>query len=152
MQPYRHESDRRLTALPIMDKQSCDQAASAMTFSVLKLPSVPIVLDQNVRAAMEWSFGAHFSKITLRESLAPLYFGALAFAAGEQIYFTPGSYCPLTFFGRILLGHELAHIVQQNEGRTPVGSAGEVRFVLDEKLEAEAHRAGFQAARGERVT
>jgi Domain of unknown function (DUF4157) len=89
MQPYCHESDRRLTALPIMDKQSCDQAAPAMTLSVSKLPSVPIALGQNVRAAMERAFGADFSKITLRESLAPLYFGALAFAAGEQIYFTP---------------------------------------------------------------
>jgi hypothetical protein len=42
--------------------------------------------------------------------------------------------------------------VQQYEGRTPVGLAGEVRFVVDEKLEAEAYRAGLQAARGERVT
>ena len=43
--------------------------------------------------------------------------GAIAFTIGSDIYFAPGRYQPDTVYGRQLLGHELAHVVQQRAGR-----------------------------------
>src|SRR5262249_49734373 len=42
---------------------------------------------------------------------------ANAFAFGQQVYFGAGSYVPESQGGRRLLAHELAHVVQQRQGR-----------------------------------
>lgn len=47
------------------------------------------------------------------DSAAAPRLGARAFAAGRDIGFAPGAYAPGTEPGRSLLGHELAHVVQQ---------------------------------------
>jgi hypothetical protein len=48
--------------------------------------------------------------------------GALAFAAGQDVYFAPGRYAPDTPFGAHLIAHELVHVAQQgSDGRnTPI--------------------------------
>jgi hypothetical protein len=43
--------------------------------------------------------------------------GAIAYTQGNDIHFAPGAYKPGTSAGKQLLGHELAHVVQQREGR-----------------------------------
>jgi len=43
--------------------------------------------------------------------------GALAYTKGNDIHFAPGAYNPGSSKGKQLLGHELAHVVQQREGR-----------------------------------
>jgi hypothetical protein len=50
--------------------------------------------------------------------------GAIAFTMGNEIYFAQGRYQPDTLQGQQLLGHELAHVVQQRAGRVgnPLGS------------------------------
>ena len=45
--------------------------------------------------------------------------GANAFAAGRDIGFAPGRWQPGTHEGRRLLGHELAHVVEQGQRRQP---------------------------------
>jgi hypothetical protein len=78
--------------------------------------------------------------------------GALAFAQGTDLHFAPGRYQEHTQSGQALIGHELAHVVQQSAGRVsaPAQAKG-ARVVADPVLEAEADRAGDAAARGEPV-
>ncbi|MBL9101212.1 MAG: DUF4157 domain-containing protein [Myxococcales bacterium] len=66
--------------------------------------------------------------------------GALAFTCGDDIHFAPGLYDPHSERGVWLLGHELAHVLQQRSGRArnPVGRG--VVVLKDEALEAEADR------------
>ena len=72
--------------------------------------------------------------------------GAIAFTWGSDIHFAPGHYNPHSIQGQQLLGHELAHVLQQRAGRVrnPFGSGTAV--VQDHALEAEADRLGMKAA------
>ncbi|MDA8219094.1 MAG: DUF4157 domain-containing protein [Dehalococcoidales bacterium] len=81
------------------------------------------------------------------DSLAREY-NAVAFTSGSDIYFREGAYQPETAEGRQLLGHELAHIAQQAEGRTAGLEGLEGDPSLRESLEAEADEAGAAAAGG----
>jgi hypothetical protein len=105
-------------------------------------------LPGDVRAKMERSFGVDFSDVRVHTGGAESM-GALAYASGSDVYFAAGRYDPHGATGQELLGHELAHVVQQRAGRvsTPQGKGAPI--VGDEGLEAEADRAGAAAARGE---
>jgi len=72
--------------------------------------------------------------------------GALAFTQGSDIHFAPGQYNPMTPQGQQIIGHELAHVLQQRAGRVrnPFGTG--VAVVQDHALEAEADRMGARAA------
>jgi hypothetical protein len=70
---------------------------------------------------------------------------ARAFAAGRDIGFAPGQYRPGTREGRLLLGHELAHVVEQGAtGRTaiqldgPTSAAGPELKLPQQEAEAKA--------------
>ena len=60
-------------------------------------------------------------------------------------YFAPGRISE-SVAGRQLLGHELAHVVQQRQGRVRNPFAGTPAVVQDRALEAEADRLGHRAA------
>jgi hypothetical protein len=45
---------------------------------------------------------------------------ALAYTVGSDIVFASGQYAPSTASGRRLLAHELAHVVQQSAGASPI--------------------------------
>jgi hypothetical protein len=84
-------------------------------------PGAPI--PEGVRNPLERSFEQDFSSVTVHEGPEATSMGALAFTRGEQIHFAPGQYAPATTAGRELLGHELAHVVQQRGGTaTPSGA------------------------------
>ncbi|UCF90744.1 MAG: DUF4157 domain-containing protein [Desulfobacterales bacterium] len=71
--------------------------------------------------------------------------GAQAVTEGQEVFFAEEAYRPSTQAGRRLIGHELAHGLQQAEGGrgTPAAQAA---------LEQEADAAGERLARGEPVT
>lgn len=101
-----------------------------------------------VRGPMEQALGADFSSVRVHEGSTAPRLGAVAFTQGESLHFAPGRYRPASSEGRHLIGHELAHVVQQRAGR--VRSTGSVRGVAlndDASLEAEADRMGARAAR-----
>lgn len=100
-------------------------------------------LDPASRAVMEASFGHDFSRVRVHTDTAAAESAralrARAYTVGRTIVFGEGWYAPGTVAGRSLLGHELAHVVQQGGiavdraiGIRPAGSAAE----------AEAERAG----------
>jgi hypothetical protein len=75
-------------------------------------------LDAHTRGVMGAHFGYDFSRVRVfsdeeaagRTSAA----NAVALTSGQDIFFAPGAYSPYTLRGAELLGHELAHVVQQS--------------------------------------
>lgn len=102
-----------------------------------------------VRSRMETSFGSDFSSVRVHQGASADQLGARAFAQGNDLHFAPGEYRPGTPEGDELIGHELAHVVQQRQGRVsaPQGKGAPVN--ADEGLEHEADVAGAAAARGQ---
>lgn len=105
-------------------------------------------LSPGVRLKMEAAFGADFARVRVHEGPEPESIGAAAFTRGQDIHFARGRYRPRTAEGQRLLGHELAHVVQQRVGRVAALRASAVPLNLDPSLEAEAARSGAQAALG----
>lgn len=102
-------------------------------------------LPQSVLTKMEAAFGADFSAVRIHAGPQAPRIGAVAFTMGADIYFAPGRYQPDSVQGQQLLGHELAHVVQQRQGRVRAPGSGVV-VVQDRMLEAEADRLGVYAA------
>jgi hypothetical protein len=78
-------------------------------------------MPADVQAKMEGSFGSNFSAVRIHEGTQASSLGALAYTQGTDIHFAPGQYQPHSTSGQELLGHELAHVVQQSQGRVATG-------------------------------
>ncbi len=107
-------------------------------------PGLP--LPAAVLQKMESFFGASFSDVRVHVGHQARAIGAVAFTMGSSLYFAPGHYSPDSPHGQRLLGHELAHVVQQRAGRVRNPFNAGVAVVQDQGLEAEAERKGLQAA------
>ena len=95
---------------------------------------------------MEAALGADFSAVRVHVGPQADRIGAVAFTLGTDIYFAPGRFQPNTPQGQQLLGHELAHVVQQRQGRMRAPAGGGIAVVQDRTLEWEADRLGQRAA------
>lgn len=102
-------------------------------------------LPQTLLAKMEAAFGADFSAVRVHVGPQAARIGAVAFTTGNDLYFAPGRYQPDTAQGQQLIGHELAHVIQQRQGRVRAPGPG-VTVVQDRALESEADRLGARAA------
>ena len=110
-------------------------------------------LPASVRAKMESSFGVDFSDVRVHEGNQAAQAGALAYAQGSNLYFAPGLYDPHSAVGQHMLGHELAHVVQQRAGRVAKAQGfGGLPINADPGLESEADHMGSRAARGDRAS
>lgn len=106
-----------------------------------------------VQAKMEDAFGADFSAVRIHEGPEAASIGALAYTRGTNIHVAPGQYRPDTQRGQELLGHELAHVVQQSQGRVrPTTQAKGVDVNDDEALEREADEMGARATQGRQAS
>ena len=109
-------------------------------------------MPEAVQSKMEGAFNADFSNVKVHEGEKAPSVGALAYTQGSDIHFAPGQYQPNSQSGQELLGHELAHVVQQSQGRvSATGQAKGVALNDDSALEREADVQGAMAARGQRV-
>jgi ribosomal protein S18 acetylase RimI-like enzyme len=95
---------------------------------------------------MEAAFRADFSDVRVHVGRDARSIGAIAFTWGSNIHFAPGQYNPDSLQGQRLLGHELAHVLQQRGGRVKNPHGSRVAVVQDAALEAEADRLGLRAA------
>jgi hypothetical protein len=102
-------------------------------------------LPQALLAKMESAFRADFSRVRVHVGPQAPRIGATAFTLGDDLYFAPGQFQPDTLQGQRLIGHELAHVIQQRQGRVRAPGPG-VTVVQDTRLEAEADRLGMLAA------
>ena len=104
-------------------------------------------IPDEVKARMESAFNTDFSGVRVRpESSAAPEVGALAYTQGTNIHFAPGQFSPDTSAGQRLLGHELAHVQQQSQGRvTPTTEVNGLPVNDSPALEEEADRLGSEA-------
>ncbi len=126
---------------PIQKKSSRTRTMQRQSATSAQLPTL-------VQSKMEGAMGADFSGVNIHtESQQASNVGALAFAQGNDVHFAPGQYDPQSTSGQELIGHELAHVVQQREGRVqPTTQAKGVPVNDDKGLEAEADSMGQKAA------
>ncbi|WP_299486234.1 DUF4157 domain-containing protein [Acaryochloris sp. IP29b_bin.137] len=102
-----------------------------------------------VRAKMERAFNTSFANVKVHEGRQAKSVGAIAYTQGHNIHFAPGHFNPNTSSGQALLGHELAHVVQQRQGRVkPTGSVNGLPLNDNPALEREADELGKKAAQG----
>jgi outer membrane protein OmpA-like peptidoglycan-associated protein len=120
----------------------------------LQLKAGPGFNNRNpVMAKMEEAFDSDFSDVNLHtESEEASQMGALAYAQGNDVHFAPGQYNPGSQAGQELLGHELAHVVQQRNGRVGTqAKQGGIPLNQDSGLESEADAMGKLAAAGKKT-
>ncbi len=102
-----------------------------------------VKLSKHLIRKMEYIFGHDFSNILIHEGTEVSMMCAKAFTYGDNIYFAEGMYNPETRSGLELLVHELAHVVQQREGRTN-HCKSTYGIVHDQLLEKEADEKAAQ--------
>lgn len=105
-------------------------------------------LPPAVRAVMERAFNADFGDVLIHpDSARAAAIGARAYTEGNSVHMAPGQYDPESRAGRELIGHELAHVIQQRQGR--VAATSQVRGIAINDapgLEQEADTLGQRAA------
>jgi len=97
-----------------------------------------VYLPRRLRDILETYFSYSLAGVRFVISGHPSEFGAAAYANGAEIHFLPGMFCPGTPFGRRLIGHEVAHIVQQANGL-----ARGIGLLAHPQLESTAERHGY---------
>ncbi len=105
-------------------------------------------LSPELNAQMSSAMGSDFSNVNIHaNSDKASEAGALAYAQGNDVHFAPGQYDPGSQKGQELIGHELAHVKQQSEGRVQANaSVGGMSVNNDAGLEKEADSMGAMAA------
>ncbi|UFZ05156.1 DUF4157 domain-containing protein [Bradyrhizobium ontarionense] len=109
---------------------------------VLRSPGQPMPPAQRTR--MEEKFGQDFSAVRIHADASAQNSAAAvkarAYTVGRDIVFGSAAPDPASTAGQRLLGHELAHVVQQSRGGVAAG------IDPDPRLETEARRAGETVA------
>jgi hypothetical protein len=97
------------------NSHSMSRNAPPIVHEVLRSLGQP--LDADTLHFMEPRFGTEFGPVRIhtgeRAAASAQALNARAYAAGRSIVFGAGEYQPHTTAGRELMGHELAHVVQQ---------------------------------------
>jgi predicted chitinase len=102
----------------------------------------------NVLGKMGQAMGEDFSGVNIHANSSQASdMGALAYAQGNDVHFAPGQYNPTSTSGQELIGHELAHVKQQREGRVQANNVKDGTPINDDRsLEKEADTMGAKAA------
>ncbi|MGZ3459307.1 MAG: eCIS core domain-containing protein [Archangium sp.] len=162
--PSRRTEPQEQRHLP-SQKAGPDSEASAASGGQHPLADIPVsaphrfggastpggkALPAPVQAKMEQTLGADFSSVRVHTEGEASALKARAFTQGEHVHFSAGEYQPHTRMGQEILGHELAHVVQQRQGRVQANAQMNGLGVnTSSALESEADRLGAKAARGE---
>lgn len=125
-----HDADRAARALPGTTAPARGEASMAGRLD----PDIAVGIERAIRQAsgrgqplprsvrkpMEQQLDADFARVRLhtdaRADRLSRSFQALAFTAGNDIFFRRGGYGPGSATGRYLLAHELTHVTQQQSG------------------------------------
>ncbi|RKH54930.1 DUF4157 domain-containing protein [Corallococcus aberystwythensis] len=106
-------------------------------------------LPSGLRRKMEQALRADFSNVRVHEGRHVSRLDADAVTQGNSLHFAPGAFRPDTSEGQSLLGHELAHVVQQRSGRVrPMRRMEGFQVNDDAGLEREADTLGARALQG----
>ncbi|MBW2663243.1 MAG: DUF4157 domain-containing protein [Deltaproteobacteria bacterium] len=144
--PYLSAQRKRLTAA---FGSGAGVAQRPMQQKVVQRTENKTGMPDEVKTRMESAFNTDFSGVRIHpESSAAPAVGALAYTQGTDIHFAPGQFSPNNSAGQRLLGHELAHVQQQSQGRVQATTEVNGLPVNDSPaLEEEADRLGSKAMR-----
>lgn len=118
-------------------------------------------LPSRTRTLLEERFGADLGAVRIHTDAlaadAALDAGALAFAAGRDVYFARGAFSPDTPSGLQLIAHEVAHVLQQTGRRDDRGvvhvttqeGEGALQFVIGTRFPKSAPRLTLAAGYGD---
>jgi hypothetical protein len=114
-------------------------------------------LESGVKTRMESAFGHSFDHVRVhansRSAQLSSSLNARAFTVGRDVAFAAGEYQPGTLFGDALIAHELAHVIQQNDGESGVMAKGSTEYnSLEEDADVSAVRAMVSLWSGARDT
>lgn len=119
--------------------------------AVTGLSTPAVSLDAESREFVENRFGHDFSRVrihadaTADSSAGAL--GALAYVVGEDVVFRSDAYQPESPKGRLLLAHELTHVVQNEQGGVENGGELTLSHPTD-AAEQEANQAAVEVMTG----
>ena len=106
--------------------------STAIVQKTISSPGQP--LDHTSRAFMEPRFGHHFGDVRVHTDAdaakSTREVGARAYTVGNHIAFAPSEFVPHSAGGRLLLSHELTHVVQQSRSNHIAGAKNPGRAVL----------------------
>src|SRR6185437_540785 len=123
--------------------------APPIVHEVLRSSGKP--LDSATRAFMEPRFGHDFSNVRIhtdaKAAESAKAVGARAYTVGSNVVFGAGQYGPRSTVGQSLLGHELAHVVQQEWNR-----CGSLQKSSESTSEASPKSVGTTASQSEAET
>jgi hypothetical protein len=112
------EEERQMLQIKPAGSQAPTAEAPSIVHEVLRSPGQP--LDATARAYFEPHYQHDFSSVRVHsDALAAesaQAANALAYTVGRNIVFGAGQYTPETAPGKLLLAHELTHVVQQTRG------------------------------------
>jgi hypothetical protein len=135
--PIQRKVDGSATSPPVSDAATASPSAA----------SGGQPLPEGLRGRMEQVFGAGLSEVRVHQGAQAESVGAHAYTQGTDIHFAPGQYDPGSKPGQELIGHEVAHVVQQARGGVqPTTSEGGVAINDSSTLEHEADAMGAKAA------
>ena len=146
------EEEVQMKPSPIQLQEMPEEEEVQMKAKPIQRSSTRTSLPENVQAQMEDTFQSDFSDVNIHtnSSSAPEV-GALAYTQGSDIHFAQGQYNPTSSAGQELIGHELAHVVQQREGRvSPTTEISGMPVNDDAALEREADQMGQKATQRKR--
>jgi Domain of unknown function (DUF4157) len=105
-------------------------------------------LPPTVQPKMEATLGTDLSTVKVHaDSGEAQQMGARAFTQGDNVHFAPGQYDTQSQKGQELIGHEMAHVKQQREGRVQATKQMKGVGLNDDRgLEREADVMGKKAA------
>ncbi|MGI8569651.1 MAG: eCIS core domain-containing protein [Methylocella sp.] len=110
----------RVARLAIIPAVPALRSAPASVGAALSAPGRP--LDVATRAFFESRLDTDLSAVRIHDDATAAVsahdVAAQAYTVGRDVVFGAGRYQPSSEAGRALLAHELAHVVQQNSGRT----------------------------------
>ena len=95
-------------------------------------------LPRGLKGKLSSHFGYSVDNLEFRESSDVDAIGAQAYAAGNVVHFRPGQFRPDTHQGQKMIGHEVAHVLQQAEGSVDAG-AGSVSLDTGKEDSADRH-------------
>jgi hypothetical protein len=123
--------------------------------SIDRLRAAGQPLSQPIRDQMEPAFGADFSQVRIHTGPevddVTSALKARAFTRESDIFFRRDEYRRDAAEDSMTLAHELAHVVQQGNGRKPAGSLDTVNE-LGDHFEREAERTAAQVTAGRPAT
>jgi hypothetical protein len=111
-----------------VERRRPEGALPPLVDNVLATPGSP--LDRRTRAFMEPRFGHDFGDVRVHTDYdagaAARAVDARAFTVGADVVFAHGQYDPSSFDGKVLLAHELTHVLQQRASPTHVLDRSEI--------------------------